>query len=153
MELIRVVARRHLSTALTGQGAAIAGGRWNCKGTPVVYTSESIAAAMLEVLVHLDLALAPPDLVYLRLQLPEGAPIETVEVSDLPSDWRRYPAPIELARIGDDWARRGSTLALNVPSAVVPTGRNILLNPAHPDMVAVRRAAAHPLILDPRLAP
>ncbi len=39
---------------LSGKGAEVTGGRWNAKGTPVVYASEARALACLETLVHLN---------------------------------------------------------------------------------------------------
>ncbi|MCI0493899.1 RES family NAD+ phosphorylase, partial [candidate division KSB1 bacterium] len=37
---------------LTGTGARQYGGRWNHKGTGIIYTSESRSLAILEYLVH-----------------------------------------------------------------------------------------------------
>jgi RES domain-containing protein len=39
---------------LSGKGAEITGGRWNDKGTPLVYTSTNRALAALETIVHLN---------------------------------------------------------------------------------------------------
>lgn len=38
---------------LDGEGARLAGGRWNSPGQPAVYTSESLALCLAESLVHL----------------------------------------------------------------------------------------------------
>jgi hypothetical protein len=42
---------REPHTTRDGEGARLAGGRWNPKGTPVIYASQSEALAYLEVLV------------------------------------------------------------------------------------------------------
>jgi len=39
---------------LSGKGAEQTGGRWNRKGTPLIYTSVSRALACLETVVHLS---------------------------------------------------------------------------------------------------
>lgn len=62
----------------------------------------------------------------------------TIRVEDLPARWRSYPAPEELAALGTDRVARGTSVALSVPSALVPSEHNYLLNPAHPDFARVR---------------
>ena len=49
----RLTKTKYLSTAWDGAGARRAGGRWNSPGVPVVYTSETLALALVEILVHL----------------------------------------------------------------------------------------------------
>lgn len=50
----RICAPRYASTAYSGEGARIHGGRWNSKGRAVVYSSESLSLAVLEQLVHVE---------------------------------------------------------------------------------------------------
>jgi len=45
----------------------------------------------------------------------------------------------------------GSTLALSVPSRVIPLERNVLLNPRHPAMAEVKVALTEPFVFDDRL--
>jgi RES domain len=49
----RLAKERWAGTALDGSGAKAYGGRWNSPGTAILYASESIALAALELLVHL----------------------------------------------------------------------------------------------------
>jgi RES domain-containing protein len=63
------VARRPYAT-LTGEGARRYGGRFNPPGIPVVYTSQSIALAVLEILVHLDKSEVPMDYVVMAIRFP-----------------------------------------------------------------------------------
>ena len=126
---------------LSGEGARRHGGRWNSPGLPMVYTAEHPALAVLEVRVHLDLPpeLLPDDYVLMRVDLPDEPP---EEVAAMPSDPRS---------VGDDWLRSGRTAVLRVPSAIVPTATNLLLNPRHPRAAEARVPLTRPFQFDARL--
>lgn len=149
MKVWRICKRRH--AAFDGEGARLAGGRWNSPGIAVVYTSESLSLAALELIVHADSTLLPGDLVSIEAELPEGVSLRRLEIADLPRTWRRHPAPDALARVGNAWARSGEGMALSVPSAVVPNDHNVLLNPGHPDFRRIRVGRPESFSLDPRL--
>ena len=55
---------------LTGEGARLYGGRFNPPGIPAVYTSQSIALAVLEILVHIDKSEVPADYVVMAIHFP-----------------------------------------------------------------------------------
>lgn len=113
------------------------GNRWNHPGIPIAYTSQSLSLAALEYLVHVDPGEVPDDLVSVRVSIPEELEREILTVARLPKSWRAYPAPDELADIGDQWQRAGATALLIVPSAVIPQEKNILINPRHPSFVRI----------------
>lgn len=125
---------------LSGSGARENGGRWNHKGIAIVYTSESRALAILECLVNLPVPvdLRDFDLKIASLVIPDRIIPKEISISDLPSNWRNYPAPPELADLGTKWALTKKTLLLRVPSAVIHREFNILINPLHPDMKHVK---------------
>ncbi|NIR50304.1 RES family NAD+ phosphorylase [candidate division KSB1 bacterium] len=56
------IARSAYIEDLSGTGARLYGGRWNHKGTSIVYTSKNRALATVEYLVHVSLAILPTDL-------------------------------------------------------------------------------------------
>ncbi len=149
MRVFRICSKAH--AAFDGEGARLYGGRWNRRGTAVVYASDSLALAALELLVHADADLLPDDLVSVAAEVPDGLRVDSVAASDLPRDWRRHPAPEALADRGTAWARAGRTAVLAVPSALVPRERNFLLNPAHPDFKKIRTQTPEPFALDTRL--
>jgi RES domain-containing protein len=122
---------------LSGMGASMFGGRWNHKGGPVVYTSESRSLAALELYANRSKAGIAMNLSLAALAIPEHAAIREVLASELPAGWSRYPAPLELAVIGSEWAASLQSLVLGVPSALIPHERNYLLNPLHPHMADV----------------
>lgn len=118
---------------LSGIGARIYGGRWNNKGVPMIYTSESRALATVEYLVHVPLPIVPSDISIASLNMPDGMILREISISDLPANWRDFPAPPELAELGTQWALKNETLLLRVPSVVVEHEFNILINPSHPE--------------------
>jgi len=136
---------------LTGSGARLYGGRWNHRGVPLIYTSESRSLATVEYLVHLALPEAPTDLWMATLEVPDGIAPEELDASSLPKNWRESPAPVALADLGTEWARSRSSLLLRVPSAVVEHEHNILINPAHDEMPRLKLANVEPCKLDDRL--
>lgn len=123
---------------LTGIGAHLHGGRWNKKGTAVIYASESRSLATVEYLVHMPISFAPDDLSIAAIEIPYSIKLKKIRLSDLPSNWRNYPAPEELAKIGSKWVSSNNSLLLRVPSVVVEHEFNILINPSHPDMKRVK---------------
>ena len=145
----RLCKRAH--AAFDGEGARLAGGRWNRRGTRMVYTAGSLSLAALEILVHAEASLLPSDLVAIPADIPSSVAIEPLAEDLLPPDWRRNPAPEALAVLGTDWIAAARTPVLAVPSAIVPRESNYLLNPAHPDFAKIKRGTAEPFSLDPRL--
>jgi RES domain-containing protein len=148
----RVEKAMFIPSARAGEGARIAGGRWNSPGLPAIYAAESLALAVLEILVH---AVTPEERadprVWFRISLP-AAKCPTVAVKRLPIGWDAPTGHPRTVEIGDAWLRGGTSVALRVPSAVIPGAWNVILNPAHPEFAkAVRWTDPLPLALDPRL--
>lgn len=126
---------------LSGYGAYLFGGRWNLRGTAVLYTAEARSLAIMEVLVHLTSEELPDDMYLLTLDVPDAASRTELPAAELPPDWRRTGLLQPTALLGQAWLDEGRTLALRVPSVVVPQEHNLLLNPAHPEFRRVRLAA------------
>jgi RES domain-containing protein len=151
--LLYRICKTQYATDLSGEGARRAGGRWNFKGTPVVYTADSTALATLESLVHSSLNLTPKNMSIVTINLPDRLSGTTIKIEDLPNRWATYPAPIELAQIGTDWTEKQEAVALCVPSSVTPTGegRNYILNPLHPNFRQIEITQVKPHLFDARL--
>jgi RES domain-containing protein len=135
---------------LDGEGARLNGGRWNSAGRPVVYTAQTAALAVLEVLVWTDPEDIPDDLRLFEIELPDDAAIDALETAVLPVNWTEPGSP-DCAAAGDAWLGAAASLALTVPSAVLPEERNLLINPRHPDAARVRIAESRPFAFDLRL--
>jgi len=138
--------------ALDGEGARLAGARWNSPGTPMVYTAGSLALAALELRAHIERsALVPRDLTAFEIDTPDALHADVLDAdAELPDDWRTPDHPACRAA-GDRWARRGDTAVLRVPSAIVPIESNYLINPQHPETGTIRVVARHAFAFDPRL--
>ena len=106
---------------------------------------------MLEYLAHLQPDRLPSDLVVATARIPASVPSRFVKVDELPAQWRRTPAPLELAAIGDRFVEEGKAAALIVPSVLVPGERNWLLNPQHRSFSRIRIGSIEPLDYDTRL--
>jgi len=145
----RICSKKH--QRFDGEGARLYGGRWNHVGTSVVYTSGSLSLAALELFVHVDIDIAPDDLVAVQADVPNSLAMETIKIEGLPKNWRRYPAPEALQDIGTAWATKASTAILAVPSAVIPEELNYLLNPALRDFKRIRIQKPIPFHFDPRM--
>ena len=134
-----------------GEGARRYGSRWTRKGLPAVFASATLSLAALERFVHADPDLEPVDLVAISIEIVERVTVETVEITDLPPDWRTYPAPSSLALIGERWLRAARTVALSIPSAVIPHERNVILNPVHAEFAKLTTRTVEPFSFDPRM--
>ena len=101
-------------------------------------------------LAHIDREEAPSDYIFFQLGIPDNA-IEVLDLSILPANWRTSPPPIELQALGNAWARDLRSLALRLPSVVVPAESNVLINPLHPRFSEITQGDALPTTIDERL--
>ena len=152
LSLWRVTGEDNAYKAFTGKGAADSGGRWNKKGTPVVYAADSLAAATLEFLAYVQSPSALNTRIYFRVEVDEDAVLELARDA-LPSDWNALPYPRSTQRLGSGWVAEMASVGLRVPSVLVPETYNVVLNPLHPDFgQAVSYEGPFPLKLDKRIA-
>jgi len=116
-----------------------------------VYTSASLSLAALELFVQVDTDLAPTSLVAIPAEIPDNLPIEDIEITDLPKNWRDFPALEALKEIGTTWAAKRLSAIMSVPSALIPNEKNYLLNPKHKDFKSIRIGKPTPFRFDPRM--
>ena len=133
----RIVRAERAKSAFTGEGARIYGGRWNSRGTAVIYVSEHESLAALELLVHLTPLI--PDGRYLSFRLEwENKLTGHLSVKNLPAHWNVEPPGLQTMQIGDEWVHMGKSVALAVPSVLSASELNFLLNPRHPDFKKIK---------------
>lgn len=137
---------------LSGKGAEITGGRWNDKGTPVVYTAANRALAALETIVHLNAGGLPLNRYLIEITIPEADwnAAELIDYTYALIGWDAEPASKTSSDFGTRWARSNASLLLRVPSVIVPEESNVLINPRHPDIVKVTARKVHKWLYDPR---
>lgn len=146
MLAVRLAPARH--PPFDGEGARLFGGRWNSAGVPLVYLSEHLSLAVLESLVYQDRRHLPNDLVAYTVKIPD---VLIEHSGEVPPAWFADPLRRQARRFGDMWARELRSLALRVPSAVIPSEFNLLLNPGHAEIEQLERVDEQPFVFDPRL--
>ena len=146
----RIVQAQVADRAFNGEGARRYGGRWNSKGFPVVYTSSSISLAILEVLVHIPTYDILDEYVYIPVEFDQKY-TTTLDLNELPPSWNKDPSPRANKQIGDSWLESRRSVILEVPSAIVPTEKNFLINPMHPDFDRLKIFKPEKFDLDARL--
>ena len=148
MRVFRITGTKYAGD-LSGAGAAAYGGRWNKKGTPVLYSGENREIALLETIVHTPPMLIPK-LDILILEIPDNS-IKEITIDKLPKNWKSYPAPTILSEIGEKWVLEGAFLALKVPSCIIHNANNYILNCKHPDFGKVKLIERTEFEFDSRL--
>ena len=148
MRLYRIARRPYAN--LGGDGGLDYPGRWHDRGFRILYTSPSIALAAIEFAVHSRTR--PADTMLVEIELDDG--VELVHVADmiggpLPGNWASDHG--HTRPLGTAWLSERKSVALSVPSVVIPLERNILLNPEHPDFDRVAMVDCKPFFFDPRL--
>jgi len=124
---------RWADTALSGEGASRYPGRWNRSGERMVYLSSSLALAVLEMRVQLEVTATQQPYLALEFELPAEL---VADAPTRPENWRQDR---ELTReIGSRWLQARASLALRVPSVIIPAEPNYLLNPHHPELPRVQ---------------
>lgn len=109
---------------LTSEGARLFGGRWNERGTRALYTASTVSLALLEMLVHVDSREELPDDYTVTVIEVDTSSGRIAEVDDLP------PTRQAAQEIGHSLLLDAEILGFWVPSVVVRTERNLILNPA-----------------------
>ena len=97
----RIVKEKRARSAFTGEGASLYEGRWNSAGVRVVYCSENLALAALEILVHMQPLIPRDRFRAFRVTWPDKI-MTSVAVKSLPAGWNAQPPSPLSKKIGDD---------------------------------------------------
>ncbi|MCX5805641.1 MAG: RES family NAD+ phosphorylase [Proteobacteria bacterium] len=149
----RVIKKKHLPNALSGDGARLGGGRWNHVGIPVVYASETLSLAVLELFIHFtrrDITISK-SLMAISVLIPDAIKAIEIYIDDLATGWNTSPPPDFTRDIGTKWAESNASALLRVPSAVIPGEHNFVINVKHPDFVKITVGDPRPFALDDRV--
>ena len=146
----RITAEKYLDTAFSGRGAEEYGGRFNRVGTPLVYASESLSLATLELLAQTGSRRRLRGRVAIPVTFSDDYVAERT-ADELPEGWDQRPYGSASQEVGEAWIESEESLVLRVPSVVVPVEHNYLINPQHPDVLDLETGEPRPLNPDPRL--
>lgn len=150
MRAFRIVKKRLMLEAFSGEGARDFGGRWNRPGVPLVYAAQTRALAALEALAHFAGAERRIQFVTFAIDIPDALALR-IEAADLPRDWRSEEPHASTQDLGSEWQASGRSVALLVPSVPIPQEFCVLLNPEHPDTRKVLVSYPEPFEFDGRL--
>lgn len=153
MQVFRINKEPYHVDPLSTVGSHRYGGRWNPKGIGVLYTSQTPELSLLETLVHLPpLTLREiPKLWLSTLELPKiPESIFWINPSQLPTYWNTGPLS-DTQTILTEWLVSPFSLAIAVPSVIMPESYNLLLHPQHAAYSEVKVIRQRSLPLDARL--
>ena len=146
----RILLKPYSKRPFDGEGAHRFGGRWSSPGTRLAYAAEHLSLAMIEYFVHVDPNDPPKDLVVAAVDVPNSVSRVSISPKQLPANWRRTPAPPELAKPGDAFVDDLQAAVFIVPSVLAPAESNWLINPRHPDFSKIRVSSPERFRYDPR---
>jgi len=145
------ITREKYQHDISGTGSKIHGGRWNPIGMKALYASESKALSILELLVHTRKDLVPPRYKMLLIKIPYEHIEKIKGIKNLPKDWRKNPPLDELKEMGEEMLVNQNNLVIKVPSRIIPSEFNIVINPNHKDFKKVKIKDIEDFELDERL--
>ncbi len=136
---------------MSGKGSFLHGGRWHSAGQRAVYLSSSLSLAMLEILVHGVSNKVLLSYCFAKVEFDESLLIAP-PISQLPEGWGELTVdPIAAQAFGDYWLQQQGSLLLQVPSVVIPTECNYIVNRDHSEFSRLHIGDIQPLPIDPRL--
>ena len=137
---------------LAGRGAEATGGRWNIRGAPVIYASQTRALACLETLVHLNAGGLPLNRYLVAIEVSDAiwSAAEILDALSLQVGWDATPPGRVSLETGMAWLRSRRSALLFTPSVIVPEEFSILINPGHPDSRSITATKVRRWLYDPR---
>ena len=77
------ISNAEFSNDISGTGAKLMGSRWNSKGIPLLYTSQYISLAVLEMLVNTNFKDYNIALDLMYINIPAQLPVASIEIKNL----------------------------------------------------------------------
>jgi RES domain-containing protein len=133
-----------------GGGAARWGGRWCTPGRNIIHTASAYALAVLENLVHWNMAALPPGMRYVVAAIPAAVGRAVLDPAEL-AGWDRGDYSVSQP-YGDAWYDAGDVAVLVVPSVLSPYEPNVLISQMHPDTRRIAVTEEQPATIDHRLS-
>lgn len=122
------LADKHYIEDREGVGAKLFGGRWNNINCPCIYASEHVSLAFIEKFVHAKVKENMLNIALLEIEIPDDdEQILHVKADKMDVSWKDNIAYTQW--LGEQILDDISIVAFSVPSALIPTERNYILNP------------------------
>ena len=109
--------------------------RWNTVFQFEIYCSENISLCALELLAHTNGIRPAGEFKIMHIEIPDKTKITTIEIAQLPQNWFQLQGYAQTQKIGSDWYDSKSTLLMKVPSAIIPSEFNYVINTQHADFL------------------
>ena len=123
------------SNSLTASGYPA---RWNSRGNMMIYAAESRSLACLENLVHRSGEGNNALYKVMLIEIPPSVEIEILETKDLKNDWYTIDNYAYCQDIGGRWLSAQRSAVLKVPSVIIKSENNFLINPYHPEFKKIK---------------
>ena len=150
MIVYRIDRLKRKNDLLSGVGAEKVGGRWNEIGTKAIYTSQNISLSYLEIVMHLDISEdLPDDRILVHIEIPDDIKIE--EEKKMPKNWNSFPYNSATQKVFSRFCKANKGAVLKVPSAIVPSEYNFIINPLHKDFSKIKVTKTERFVFDNRL--
>lgn len=147
--LVYRITHHKFSDKLIGSGIE---NRWNMSGQFVIYSATSKAMACLENLVHTSAEILVSNLyVCMEISIPDTAETTVITLKDLPENFTGEEEKSITQTLGSQWYMANKNLLLKVPSAIISSENNLVINTMHEDFKKVKITAKDPFNFDRRL--
>ncbi len=149
MEVYRICNTKW-ANSLNASGLA---SRWNSSGVFVIYTAQNCSLACLENLVHRNGFGFDKDFSLVTIYIDDSLVKNEIKKEDLLSTWNGKDESSHLIcrNFGDHWIKSQNSSVLVVPSAIIPSEKNILINPNHKDFNLIKISSIEVFSFDKRL--
>ena len=128
--LYRIIRDRYRHEPLSVVGSRLFGGRWNPKGTSVLYATSTPELGLVETLAHAPAVRYEELSTYWVFSLDVPDDIRYYRREDLPAYWQDETYERTQGWL-KDWLAAPDQLGVAVPSVLVPLSYNVILHPTH----------------------
>jgi RES domain-containing protein len=136
MRCYRIMSESHYQSPYSASGN---GGRWNPKGTRMIYAGSTPTLSLLEYLCIKGSAVGSKPWHMIVFEIKDESLIAALDASTLPANWTELPHPKSTQSLGKQWLDAKEEPFLKVPSSRLsltfyPAEFNLLINPDYQEL-------------------
>lgn len=120
------------ANTLNSSGAA---NRWSKAFQYVIYCSENVSLCALELLAHTNGIRPAGEFRIMEIEIKNPANTKSINSIDLPENWHQLQSYGHTQELGSDWYESKTSLCLKIPSAIIQSEYNYIINTQHPDFI------------------